>query len=254
MLHQSQTSNRFAPYYYFPEVNISHGMFYKDGGFSGGFFSSLNLGFFSKDNDSHIQKNSEKVKHTLSINHLYYAKQVHGVKVHIVNSDNQQTITECDSLITNQKGVGLLVQQADCQAIMLFDPKRKVIANIHSGWRGSVQNIAKATVEAMVIHFQCDPTDVCALISPSLGPCCGEFKNYKMELPKIFWRFQEKENYFNFWDVTKWQLMEAGLSKERIHSANICTVCNTSFFSYRRFKKEHPEQVETGRNASVIVL
>jgi copper oxidase (laccase) domain-containing protein len=129
---------------------------------------------------------------------------------------------------------------------MLVDPKTRIIANIHSGWRGSVQNIAAKTINYLRDRFGSDPARILAAVSPSLGPCCAEFVNYKDELPPDMWPMQVRATYFDFWAITRNQLTAAGVRIENMEFASRCTVCEKSdFFSYRG------ERV-TGRLAAVI--
>jgi hypothetical protein len=152
-----------------------------------------------------------------------------------------------DAFISNIPGVALMVQQADCQAVLLFDPTQKVVANIHCGWKGSINNIIGKTVATMTNRFEVNPSNLLAGVSPSLGPCCAEFINYKTELPSSFWDYQVKPNYFDFWQISKDQLQEAGVQAGNIQISSICTACNSDWFSYRR-------EQETGRFCSVIGL
>ena len=155
-------------------------------------------------------------------------------------------------MVTDRPGMGLLIQQADCQAVLLYDPVHNAIGAVHSGWRGSVANIAAATVQRMRECFLTRPKDLRAMISPSLGPCCAEFVNYRTELPQELHRFRLRDNHFDFWAITRWQLRQAGLAKEYIHCADICTVCTPDFFSYRRSRQENT--ATTGRCGSIICL
>ena len=117
---------------------------------------------------------------------------------------------------------------------MLVDPQSRIIANIHSGWRGSVLNIAGKTVRYLEERFGLNPAGTLAAVSPSLGPCCAEFVNYRREIPQEFWSFQVRPEYFDFWAITRDQLMAAGIGEENIEFAARCTVCGKAeFFSYR---------------------
>jgi copper oxidase (laccase) domain-containing protein len=131
---------------------------------------------------------------------------------------------------------------------MLFDATRRVVANIHSGWRSSIKNIAGQTVQAMRKHFECHPADIIAGIGPSLGPCCAEFVNYRKEIPENFWPYKTANDHFDFWAISCDQLADAGVLQKNIEVSNVCTRCNTEiFFSYRG-------EGQTGRFASVIGL
>ncbi|MDY0223311.1 MAG: polyphenol oxidase family protein, partial [Desulfobacterium sp.] len=142
----------------------------------------------------------------------------------------------------------LVIQVADCQPVLLLDPVKKVVANIHSGWRGSIQNIIGRSVDAMVDNFGSDPQTILAGIGPSLGPCCSEFVNYTREIPEHLWIYKDEKEHFNFWRISADQLTERGLKPENITLAGICTRCAAdTFFSYR-------DNNTTGRFAAVIKL
>jgi copper oxidase (laccase) domain-containing protein len=93
--------------------------------------------------------------------------------------------------------------------------------------------------------FSTEPVDLIAAISPSLGPCCAEFINHRAKLPEALHSYQIRENYFDFWAISRDQLSASGIRPENIHVAEICTCCDLNYFSYRREKN-------TGRFASVI--
>ncbi len=216
-------------------------------------FSSLNVSYSVGDDPSYVGANRQCMKQALGISFLLSAKQVHGDRVYCTTSLKTDTeVLDYDALITNQQGVGLLIQQADCQAILMYDPIKQVIAAVHCGWRGSVANIIEMTIAEMKRNYQTDPAYLLVAISPSLGPCCSEFINYRQELPKRFYEFQESPYHFNFWDISTHQLVNAGVSANRIDVAGICSACSQNHFSYRRSKKMG--EIATGRNGSVISL
>jgi len=152
-----------------------------------------------------------------------------------------------DGLVTNLPDTGLMIQQADCQAILLADPVRGAVGIAHAGWRGTVANVIAETVLAMSRAFATEPADLVAGVSPSLGPCCAEFVNFRTELPAALHGYQVRPNHFDFWAISRDQLCSVGLRPGNIHIAGICTRCSRDYFSYRR------ERV-TGRFASVIGL
>lgn len=228
--------------------------FNRHGGLSTPPFSSLNVSFHVGDNADTVFKNREIIKKQLGVDVLVSARQVHGNKIFWLNEPliTDVEVDGYDAIITNQKNVGVLIQQADCQAVMLYDSSSQLVAGIHCGWRGSVQNIIGATVKEMVIKRGSKPTRLQAAISPSLGPCCAEFKNYAQELPETFHSFKTEKNHFDFWQISTRQLLECGVLKKNIEIAGVCTSCNDDYFSYRRAQRN--QQPETGRNCSVIVL
>lgn len=178
-----------------------------------------------------------------------FARQVHGTQVGIWNSHQTgQTGIQLDgdALVTAQPESALVIQTADCQSIMLIDPVRRIVANIHSGWRGSVGNIINHTIQVLTGAYGCRPQDLLCGIGPSLGPCCAQFINYRQEIPSAFWAYRRSGDYFDFWRISMDQLTDSGVRREHISLAGICTKCNQHlFFSYRG---DH----HTGRFASVV--
>ena len=226
---------------------LFHGVFKRYGGVSPAPWDSQNVSFGLGDDPQNVRANREGIKKALGCAYLVSARQVHESRVFFVKEDpgSDLEVEGFDALITNVAGLGLMIQQADCQAVMLFDPAEKAVGIAHVGWRGSVADIIANTVSAMGDAFKTDPADLIAAISPSLGPCCAEFVNYGTELPVSLHGYQVRPYYFDFWSISRNQLCTAGVRPENIHSAAICTCCTRDYFSYRRDRV-------TGRFASVI--
>lgn len=238
---------------HFPE--IFHAVFTRIGGKSHAPFDSLNVACNVGDNPEHVRYNRQCVLNCAHGGKLIDIRQVHGKQVVILKKSHCgkkriDSISEMsgDALITDIPGMMLLIQVADCQSIMMFDPQKKVVANIHSGWKGSVQNIIRATIISLQTEFGSNPRDIIAGIGPSLGPCCAEFINFREELPKPFWSYKDERNRFNFWEISRRQMIQTGVLPDNIRVSQICTRCRTDlFFSYRAEQR-------TGRIAAVIGL
>jgi len=217
-------------------------------------FASLNCSFGVGDHAEKVRYNRQTMKLSMGISRLISARQVHGDQIIRIEKtpDRDQEKDGVDALMTDQRDVGLMIQHADCQAILLHDPVQSAIAAVHCGWRGSVVGIIEKTVRMMNTCYQSRPDDILASISPSLGPCCAEFINHRQELPASFLAFQTRRNHFDFWQISRSQLMEAGLQPEKIRIAMICTCCSPDFFSYRRATRKGDGI--TGRNCSIIAL
>jgi YfiH family protein len=232
---------------------IRHGIFTRRCGHSTGVFQSLNVSFGLGDAADNVRANRRLIARAIEGQGLVFADQVHGDDVIIVNSQNcvgdrgsDPVAGIGDALVTAVSGKFLSIQLADCQSILLHDPVRGVVANVHSGWRGSIKNILQRTVSAMNKCFHCNSSDIIAGIGPSLGPCCAEFVNYRSEIPAKFWPYKSADDHFDFWSISRDQLVGAGVLPENIEISGICTKCNTdTFFSYRG-------EGQTGRFASVI--
>ncbi len=232
--------------------DICHGIFTRKNGFSKGLHKSLNVSFNIGDDSEHIKKNRLAVLDCMESEKLVFVKQVHGTEIIEYKTGTtappSDKMIEADALVSNVPGLLLLIKVADCQAVLLYDPIQKVVANIHSGWQGSVHNIIGKTVKVMKNSYDCDPKHIIAGVGPSLGPCCAEFINYKDEIPEKYWKFMDDKKYFDFWAISSDQLCSAGVLKENISIAGLCTKCNTDlFYSYRGEKV-------TGRFGGVIGL
>ena len=234
---------------------LVHGVFTRHGGVSGPPYATLNVAWNNGDSPESVKENLWRIKHSMNLSRIVSSYQVHGDTIHLIDEDavtrlaarEPVLITQPgDALVTGLRGIGLLIKIADCQAIFLVDPVKRVIANVHCGWRGSVTNLPGKVVSFLQEQFGCDPGNLLGAISPSLGPCCGEFKNYRDELPPSFHPFQSKPQHFDFWKITQAQLTDSGMSPGNIEWAGRCTVCETRhFFSYRG-------EGNTGRNGAVL--
>lgn len=214
---------------------LQHGVFLRHGGVSTGSFASLNFSSLSGDNISHVETNREKVREIFQIPVWAKCRLEHGCRVVSVNFKNADDLHLCDAAATSERGIGLVVTHADCQAAIFYDPIQHVLANVHSGWRGNVQNIYAETVDFMKRNFLCSPENLLVCISPSLGPEDAEFINYRTEFPSEFWPFEVKPNYFNLWEISRWQLQQKGILPHHIQIAEINTYSNPNdYFSYRR--------------------
>lgn len=222
----------------YPQVH--HAIFSRRGGISSGPFSSLNFGVSVGDDADSVQHNRKVAFSAVGLScSLVYAHQVHGARVHAVTLplERECLVLNCDALITNKKEVALCINHADCQAAIFFDPVNQAIACAHSGWRGSCQNIYKQTITEMQQQFGSEAKNLIVCISPSLGPDKAEFIHYEKELPQDFWTFKSETNYFNFWEISQWQLALEGVQLQNIEVAGLCTFSDADhFFSYRRDK------------------
>ncbi|MCH9634281.1 MAG: Polyphenol oxidase [Chlamydiae bacterium] len=228
--------------------NLNHAILTRKGGYSSAPQNSLNLNTNSAQVSKDIEQNLQKVKETLSLSQLIWAKQVHGSKINEITPSNLSHSFECDALISKHTKITLLIKHADCQAALFYDPIQKVIANVHCGWRGSVQNIYKKTINEMKSRFNCKPENIYVGISPSLGPKNSEFIHYKKELPSSFWEFQVKPYYFDFWSISKDQLNNCGILNKHLQIAGLDTYSQSElFYSYRK-------ESDTGRNGSFIQI
>ncbi len=236
------------------EMTCRYGFFDRHGGAGTSPFDSMNVSYGVGDRKQSVSKNRQQIQKLLGSSSLLSAKQVHSDRIYSLTTpiNSNREVENVDALITDQPGVGLMIQQADCQAVLLFDPVNSIVAAVHCGWRGNVSNILGKVVNRMISDFSTGPGELLVVISPSLGPCCAEFVNYKDELPEEFGLFMVSKDHFDFWQISKYQLINAGLTEANITVAGDCTCCSGDYFSYRRSSRISTGV--TGRNCSVIVM
>ena len=234
-------------------LTAPHAMFTCAGGASEAPFASLNLGHHVGDADERVRANRERVLAAVGLRRLVSVHQVHGDRILRVERRHLHTEPEgYDALISTLPDTGVMIQHADCQAILLEAPAAKIVAAIHCGWRGSVLDLIGKTILCLHNEYGVAPADLLAVIGPSLGPCCAEFIHYATELPAWMHAFQAQPRHFDFWAISRAQLLDAGLLPDRIDIAGLCTRCDPQFFSYRRARAE--ADGVTGRNGSIVGL
>ncbi len=247
---------QYTPQYYqFPQLSLdlhlTHGIFTRQGGVSTPPFDSLNISLSVKDRQKDVLSNIKMIKDAIGAKDLIHTNQVHGHDILVLRQNhfaNSSPSLSVDAMITNIPGIALLVKQADCQGIILYDPEKQVVANVHCGWRGNVQDILGRVVARMKKEFASNASNLKAAIGPSLGPCCAEFVTYRDIFPVEFKRFMVNEHNFDLWEASCWQLKNSGLRPENIEIARICTSCRTDhFYSYR-------SEGNTGRFGTVAML
>lgn len=239
---------RFNSLSHYPQLN--HAVFTRHGGRSRAPYDTLNASDQVGDIYRHVTTNLGIIQDVFKAKYLLTMKQVHGTGVALIRSPDELDrgwTPSADAVITDVPGLAVLVKQADCQGVILFDPKRNVIAIIHCGWRGNVAGILSQVVVRMEGELRCDPSDLVACIGPSLGPCCAEFRDPTL-FPKNFQEFRVNDTHWDLKAVSHHQLLKAGLEEENIHISAICTRCRTDlFYSYRG-------EGTTGRFATVAML
>ena len=172
--------DRPLPRYTSSLLTVPHGLFTSAGGVSSGPFAALNPSFHVGDREDNVRSNRAAAARALGLSRLVSVHQVHGDRVLVVEAAHAAIEPAgYDALISNLPDTGLLIQQADCQAILLEAPNGQAVAAAHCGWRGSVLNIIATTVAALCTTFAVRPDSLRAVISPSLGPCCAEFIHYR---------------------------------------------------------------------------
>jgi polyphenol oxidase len=191
---------------------------------------------------------------------IFSIKQVHSN--HILCLTDRECCSEClkhfegDAMITDQTGFALAVRTADCLPIILVDPKKKVVAVIHAGRRGTFLKITKKVIDELKKTFDVSPDDLLAGMGPSIKECCYEVGHDVIELIKEnfvdFERYIQKKGNKYLLDIAlmnKVQLLEEGVLPDNITGVDLCTYCSDeAFHSYRKTREK------TGRMLNIVML
>ncbi len=236
---------------------VSHCFSTRKGGVSTGVFSSMNL-HFRMDKPENVIENYKIICSAISVDYrnVVFSKQIHSDTIYTVSqNDNgkgllrKSDIYDADGLITNERELVLTTFYADCVPIYFLDPVKKVIAMAHSGWRGTVKEIGAKAVLKMEKDYGCERKNILAGIGPSIKKCCFEvdypvvqefLKGVSFSKDFIF-KDKEKEGKYkiDLQGIIERTLILAGVSKENIENAGICTKCNHElFFSHRYMGNE----------------
>ena len=237
----------------------------------------LNLGFAEWDSRENVLQNRRRFQSALGASdlELICLNQIHSDVIHLFDAA-PTTPCQGDASATNRPGLLLSVQTADCVAILLVDPKKRAIAAVHAGWRGTLQRIVAKAIGKMQMQFKTKPADLLAAIGPAIGGCCYEvgtevaiqFQSQFADAPEWFDEFRtgDEPNPIQWLDMmppghqpppknvlldlrkaNRAQLLHAGLRTAKIFCSDLCTACRGDLlFSYRK------EGATSGRLMSVI--
>jgi len=237
---------------------IEHGFFNSKGGFSKGIYESLNCGIGSKDLRKNVFRNLEKVAKQINTTkqNIILLNQVHSNKV--INVRDIFKIRRIgDGLITNRKKLALGILTADCAPILIFDPKKKIIAALHAGWKGAFKDIIGKTINKLNQKGS-KSKDLIAVVGP-----CISIKNYEVKkdfLNKFlqkskknikFFKLYNKKIFFSLNSYIKSQLINMKVKKIEIIHKNTFPKKNNFFSSRRSIKNKFNDY---GRNISIIMI
>lgn len=239
----------------------------------------LNLGFTEWDARENVLENRRLFQAALGAANLQPVclQQVHSDVIQVFDSAPAE-VCRGDASLTNRPDLLLCVQTADCVPILLVDSRKRVVAAVHAGWRGTLQRIVAKTIGAMRMHFGTNPSDILAAIGPAIGPCCYEVgvevaAQFLSQFPDAASYFDElrtgeepnplqwlnmappghqpppKSVFLDLGKANRSQLLSAGVRPNNISTVSLCTACRPDLlFSYRKQGKS------TGRLMAAIGL
>jgi YfiH family protein len=266
-----------------------HGFSTRRGGLSRAYCADdaqgeLNLGFTAADDRETVLSNRRLLAEAIAgdpATPLAALKQIHSNKVVLADAADasREQPWKADGLMTDEPGLLLGIQTADCIPVLVADRKRRAVAAFHAGWRGTVKRIVESGVGRMRLEFGSRPEDLIAAIGPGIGPCCyavgedalSEFESqfaYARELfrevydadpvrtkyPMLFMTQRAPGHspigpslHLNLIEANRRQLLAAGLKPRAIQTVGGCTSCQRELFFSHRASQGH-----AGRMMSVI--
>lgn len=224
-------------------IPVKHCFTTRKGGVSGSYLESLNIGCHRGDSREKVETNYAILADALDfeLQNLVLTHQVHGDVVRVVTKKDACGIDhheypECDALATCEPGTVLGIFTADCTPILLWDSVTGAVGAAHAGWRGTAQDIAGKTVQAMVAQFGCNPGNIHAAIGPNIGPCCFEtHADVPEAMAQAFGDAAKKwirpvndKYYVNLKEINALALRRAGV--EQVEISELCTSCRPDLF------------------------
>lgn len=228
------------------------------------FSIGLNLNFrtIARKNDNFVSlssaiRNYEKLCTAINTDYRNIVKPLLSHSCNVKTVFDKETVgepdfnsleyRETDGLITNKKHIILSTTSADCILFLFFDPVKKVIANIHSGWRGSLKQISVKAIEKMKSDFSCKPENIICCICPSIRKCHFEVDAPVKDL--FYSEFQNFDVFEKIEETNKWHidtikinkilLEQIGLKEENIIDSMICSDCHSDCIHSYRVEKEN---------------
>ena len=236
----------------------------RHGGCSTGEYASFNCNHYCGDSPQAVMRNRELLCSLMPRpDALVIPHQTHGTTVRVIDEnfvslpdkEKLSCLESVDALVTNVAGQCLCVSTADCVPVLCYDARRRAVAAIHAGWRGTVARIVEYTLRLMADVYGTDGRDVHACIGPSISPEAFEvgdevwqaFRDSGFPMGRIAHRCGKW--HIDLWEANRLQLLACGVCPENIELSGVCTYgSNEDFFSARR------QGVHSGRILSGILL
>lgn len=243
---------------------VKHAFSTRIGGVSRKEFAAMNLGFNRGDEDDAVAENYRRFAEAVKVPlmQLTAGAQDHNIHVRRVTMENAGVgvwkaadMESIDGLVTDVPELPLIIYCSDCVPLYFYDPEHHAIGISHAGWRGTVNGMAKATIEKMQAEFNTDPAVLLAAIGPSIGPesfevdlpCAEEF----LALPEHDFVVDDGNGKFHvdLWECNRRFMLQSGMKPENITVGGVCSVKESDLiFSHRVTKGKR------GSNAGVLML
>lgn len=177
-----------------------------------------------------------------SYGRLATCRQVHGTRICKAEVAVRQAFPACDGIATVLPDAPLAVFTADCVPVILWAPRRRALALLHAGWRGTLAKIVRTAVEYLNFHWGVPAAEVIIFLGPAIGPCCYEVGGEVVGAAESAFGKKARQLILNkdgsyFLDLHRANELvaqEAGVRADNIYRLAECAFCNTLFPSWRR--------------------
>lgn len=244
---------------------LNHGYTTRKGGFSREPYEGLNMGLFTKDEQSRVAQNHARAAQIFGydLGEAIFSNQIHEDGIAVVDASFKGTAfwlgrraLGTDAMITNLPKRPLVAFFADCAGIFIADPVNRAVGIAHAGWKGTAKEIGRKTLQAMERTYGTRASDCLAAVGPSIGPCCFEVKWDVAEVfadlygEAVVRKKEGKDRWMvDLWEANRLQLAKAGIDEKSIEVAGLCTSCRGDlFYSHRR------DGAATGRMAGFVEI
>jgi purine-nucleoside/S-methyl-5'-thioadenosine phosphorylase / adenosine deaminase len=210
---------------------------------------NFNMSFMINDEEERVVSNRRLFFESIGLvtENVAYQNQIHSNIIKCAGYGG--SVGDSDAIITPRKGIGLAVSMADCVGVFIYDEVEKVIAGVHSGWRGTHQQIVKKTLLHLKAEFDSEPENLFVYIAPSIS------QNNYIVGKGVAKQFDEKylipRNGKYLLDVAECNydiLKDFGIPKSQIEKSILCSFDKNYIHSFRRDKNE------SGRAFGVIAI
>jgi YfiH family protein len=220
---------------------LHHGFMSRAGGVSGGRYATLNLAERVGDHPTAVEENWSRWNAAYPKMRVARLRQEHGNVVHPVDADYDGALPHGDGMVTATPGIAVGIFTADCVPVLLIDTARQVVGALHAGWRGTLANIAREGVGAMVA-LGARAHEIRAALGPAIGICCFEVDRGLADSFIVAMRQSSADvragrpgkAYLDLRAIIRGQLERSGLDPQTITNVGPCTRCaNDQYFSRR---------------------
>lgn len=227
---------------------LVHAFCTRCGGASKDEYTSLNMSFHEGDEDNNVLQNWGRLAAAFAIplEQFLVVNQVHKDNIFVIKPYggyfSSRAELDYDAIVTDRANVAICIKTADCAPVFIVDRIKKIIAVVHSGWRGTALGITAKVIRLLQDKYGSYPEHILAAIGPSIGKCCYQvdsivadsFYKQKGHERFLFAGIRKNKWTLDLAEANRRQILDGGVPQENIEVSDRCTRCNQDvFFSHR---------------------